>query len=261
MGKERTACGTARKCVIIILKQRVACIRHSIGAINLSGLKCHGKCVAVRDGANRNLIKSRFPIPVGFIFFKLQFFPGCKRYDLIRSGSCYDAILCNARLHINDTSIRVGKIVQKRRFWNLRFDCDCLTFCRNGVNHQISSGTLMNLDQMFQTFFYCFSIHFSSAGKRNIVPQCDDPGQIIRIFIFGCQPWLNFHGIGIMKQRFPNSISDTGPAGIGIMRIDIGFLIFRVKSGITKYKYFFAVLCLRTVRTFLTSTSGKQTAA
>ena len=52
-----------------------------------------------------------------------------------------------------------------------------------------------------------------------------------------------------------------GIADTVIMRIDIGFLIFRVKSGITKYKCFFAVLCLRTVRTFLTSTSGKQTAA
>ena len=119
----------------------------------------------------------------------------------------------------------------------------------------------MNFHQMFQTFLYCFSVHFPSAGKGNTVPQGDDPGQLIRIFISGCQPWLNFHGIGIMKQCFTNSVSDAGPSGIRIMRINIGFLIFRIKGSVTEYKCLFTAFCLCTVGTFLISAASKQTCA
>ena len=45
------------------------------------------------------------------------------------------------------------------------------------------------------------------------------------------------------------------------MRIDIGFLIFRIKGSVTEYKCLFTAFCLCTVGTFLISAACKQTCA
>ena len=101
---------------------------------------------------------------------------------------------------------------------------------------------------MLQTLLYRLTVHLPAAGKGNIVPQCNNPGPVIHIFKPCSQPGLHLHGIRIAKQGFSHTIADAGPAGIGMVRVYIRLLIFRIERGVAKYKDLFFFLCCRLLR-------------
>ena len=83
--------------------------------------------------------------------------------------------------------------------------------------------------------------------------QCNPPCRIVHKLIAFCQPWLDLHRIGIMKQRLTDPIADTRPAGIAVVRVDIGLVVFGVECRVTVYENFFICTICRCALT-----TGKQ---
>ena len=156
----------------------------------------------------------------------------------IRTCTDYNAIVGNSRLHINNTSIRVTQIIDQCRFRLFGLNGNHISICLNTVNAKVTCCSFMIFNQRLQAFLYRLSITDTPIGKYNTIVQSNFPGQLIYIFIFFGNPWFNFHGIRIAEQGFADTIADAGPAGVGVLWINIRFFILRIKGGITKYKCF-----------------------
>ena len=80
------------------------------------------------------------------------------------------------------------------------------------IDLEVIRCTVMNCDQIFQTFLDCFRIHGTSTGKLYSVTKCDLYSCIIHKFIISCKPWLYFHVVIIFEQSFANAITKCTPA-------------------------------------------------
>ena len=236
LAKEAARCGYLRDGVFVILEQRIAFIRHAISSLHLTGLQGIGQRIAIRYRADDNLIKFRRAAPIVLIFLERQMVISLHIRRNVRAGTGHHAIL-KASIDINDAAIRVTEIIQQRRFRLRRFNRDFLSIGFNRSNLQILLRPFVVSNQMLQTLLYRLAIHLAAGRIRDIIAQRNLPGQRIGIFPFGCQPGLDFHGIGIFYQRLANTITDASPASISIMRIDIGFLVGTVKRRVANSKH------------------------
>ena len=109
------------------------------------------------------------------------------------------------------------------------------------INLKVIWCTVMNCDQVFQTFLYCFRIHITSTGKFYPVTKCDLNRCIIYKFIVRCQPWFYFHIIIVFKKCFTYAITKCTPSGIVVMRVQTGITHFLTVSGCSVYECFFSV--------------------
>ena len=126
--------------------------------------------------------------------------------------------------------------MQQRRTRLPRYDGNSLPLSRDRVDLQIVPGAVMRPDQVGQAVLYCLTVQRPAGRKRYVVPQGDAPGQRVRLLPVCGEPRLDLHGIGIAEQRFPHAVADAGPAGIGVMRVDIRLLILRIKGGVAEHK-------------------------
>ena len=162
-----------------------------------------------------------------------------------RTCTHYDSILGHTLIHIDNTAIGLREIVHKAWTCFRCMDRQHQTICFHRINLQISCRTLMHCNQIFQAFFHSFSITGLSIGKAHSIFQCNLPGKIIYQFITFCDPWLQLHGIIDLHQSFSNAITYACPSAVCAVRINIGFLIFRIEGGISKDKCFLTS-CIRT---------------
>ena len=87
------------------------------------------------------------------------------------------------------------------------------------VDLQIIRRTVMNCDQIFQTFFDCLCIHGTSTGKLHAVTKCDLYSCIVHEFIICCKPRLYFHIVIVFEKSFSDAITKCAPSGIIIVRV------------------------------------------
>ena len=109
------------------------------------------------------------------------------------------------------------------------------------VNFQIVWCTVMNSDQILQTFLNRFCIHIAPTGEFDAVTKCDLNGCIIYKFIICCQPWLYFHVIIVFEKSFPYTITECTPSGIVIMWIQSRITHFFTVSCRSIYECLFSV--------------------
>ena len=187
--------GCAAECILIVVKKRIAGIRHTVSRIDLAGLQRHGQRITVGNSAHSNPVNLRFAIPVIFVFYQFQTGICLQRYRLVRPRTDDDSFLADSGVHIDDTTIGIGQIIDQRRHRFLRPDRQSLSIRCNLRYMQIAGCPLMIRCQRVQTFLYRLSIHGTSIGKCHAIPQRNHPGQLIRILIVGGQPGFDFHGI------------------------------------------------------------------
>ena len=109
------------------------------------------------------------------------------------------------------------------------------------IDFQIIWCTVMNCDQIFQTFLNSLCIHGTSTGEFYPVTKRDLYGCIIHKFIICCQPRLHFHIVIIFKKSLANTITDCTPSGIIVMRIQACITHFFTVSGCSIDKRFSSV--------------------
>ena len=244
---ERTAGLYTGKIEIIIFKDRIACISHTVCRIDLPGLKCQRKGISIGNGADSNLIHIDITIPVIFIFYQIQVII-CHQFRChIGTGSHYDSVIRHTFIHINNTSIGFRQIVHQTRTLFHRMNGQYKAICLHRSNFQITCCTFMNCYQIFQAFLYRLCITYFSIREADSLFQSNFPCKIIQQLITFSKPWLQFHGIIDFHQCLSDTITDTCPSAVSTVGIDIRFLIFRIECGITKDKRlltFLGCLCL-----------------
>ena len=109
------------------------------------------------------------------------------------------------------------------------------------IDLQIIRCTVMNCNQIFQTFLDSLCIHSASTGEFYPVTKCDLYGCIIHKFIICCQPRLYFHIVIIFKKSLANTITKSTPARIIVMRIQTCITHFFTVSGCSIDKRFSSV--------------------
>ena len=80
------------------------------------------------------------------------------------------------------------------------------------IDLEVRWCTVMNCDQVFQTFFDCLCIHGTSTGKLHAVTKCDLYSCVIHKLIVCCQPWLYFHIVIVFEESFSNTIAESTPS-------------------------------------------------
>ncbi len=111
----------------------------------------------------------------------------------------------------------------------------------------------MHRDQILDTFFDRLRIEGAAAREGDAFVQRDLPRRIVHDFVAFRQPWLDLHGIRVVKQRLADAVADTRPPGVAVVRVDVGLVVFGVECGVTVHKNFFLRIACR-----CTLTAGKQ---
>ena len=78
-----------------------------------------------------------------------------------------------AVIHINDGPIGVAEVVGQRRVGGVASDGHRLALGFDGGNVQIAGGTVMDRNQMVQTFLNGLTVHIPATGKGDAVTQGD----------------------------------------------------------------------------------------
>ena len=95
----------AGELVVVVLKKRVAGISHAVGSIDFTRLESQSKCVAVRDGADGDLVNMYFSIPVVDVFHQTHVVVGYYLGCHIRTGADDTAVLRNTDFHVNNAAV------------------------------------------------------------------------------------------------------------------------------------------------------------
>ena len=244
LSEEATACRTGIDRIIgVSIKQCIVVILKSIGSLNIACLKRCCQSTSICEGFNSNFVYIDFTAPVIFIFNKVDL-RWCYVFSNIRTGSCYigrTAFTLNTIIHVNDRAIWITKIIDDRRARLCCINGKCQSVCINMVNFQIVWCTVMNSDQILQTFLNCFCIHITSAGEFNTITKCDLNSCVIYKLIISCQPWLYFHVVVVFEKSFSYTVTKCTPSGIVIMWVQTCITHLLTVSCCSINKRFFSV--------------------